>query len=314
MDGRTFTHREISYTPTDLRKRKQHLYIVTDMPDIVNVEFAAETDGILQDLNSLTDETVANSAFYVNFSTADLAVPVIRRIIKNKGLFAPPPEFSKKTYEAFSKTARNTLNEVLAIQQHNFFGYTECSMQLSQAVELTKNLEGDFVELGVYSGTSALEVMIHMRNLGLKRTCYLLDTYNGFNYIASEKSSDLIWDRTHLQNPLATMERIKDITAVTQQDVRIEPCEICSQSLPLSITKIALAHVDVDMYESTLESLSKLAKFVVHKGIIVLDDTPAVPGLYGAYVAMLDFLDSDIGSKFMGIHTTTKHFLIKVDH
>lgn len=311
MDGRFYKHREISYAPQDLRKKRTNLYILTDMKPIVNAGFAMQTDGIIDNLDNFSDELISNSAFYIEFSRGDIAVPFIRRIIKNNGLFAPPPDFNRKAYEAFSTHASITHNEIINALQSNYFGDRESEMQICQAVEITKDLEGDFVEIGVYSGTSALTALVHMRNIGVKRKCWLLDTYSGFNYAAAKNSSDVIWDGTHQMQPDLTIERIKNLVSNTEQEVHVVPNEICSQQLPQEITKIALAHVDVDLYDAVLAALVKIGPMVVNKGIIVLDDPSSIPGLYGAYVAMKDFLETELGKNFVCVHTTTKHFLIK---
>lgn len=311
LSNKYFVHREISYQPEDLRLKRKFLYILTDVPTMVNADLSALTDGVVSNLDTLSDDTIANSAFYVYFTRSDYAVPFLRKIIKNKGLFAPPPDFTKKSFESHSGTATLTYDEAAGILQGNMFGERECQMQICQAVEITKNVPGDFVEIGVYSGSSALIALVHMKNLGIQRNCWLLDTYAGFNYEAAKSSSDMIWDNTHQMDADKTIERIINLTANVGYKVNVVANEICSQELPVEIQKVALAHVDVDMYEAVLAALTKLGPLMQHKGIIVVDDAAATPGLYGAYVAMMDFLETEIGSNFICVQTTTKHFLIR---
>ena len=67
--------------------------------------------------------------------------------------------------------------------------------------------------------------------------------------------------------------------------------------MPADITKIALANIDVDMYDATLAGLRKVAPLIEPRGIIICEDPASTPGLYGAFVAMEEFLASEVGKE-----------------
>jgi hypothetical protein len=86
---------------------------------------------------------------------------------------------------------------------------------------------------------------------------------------------------------------------------------ICIDELPAEIQEIALANIDVDMYEPTIDALNKIAKLMKPGGIIIAEDPTGTPGLYGALVAMDEFLSTEIGSTFTSYHKGTQYFLVK---
>lgn len=45
IDGRNYRHRELSYAPAELRKKRDLVFILTDRLDMVVPEFAAERGG-----------------------------------------------------------------------------------------------------------------------------------------------------------------------------------------------------------------------------------------------------------------------------
>jgi hypothetical protein len=74
-----------------------------------------------------------------------------------------------------------------------------------------------------------------------------------------------------------------------------------------------VANIDVDLYEATKVALERVAPLVVLGGIIICEDPASTPGLYGAYVAMHDFLEgNEDGRKFLPVFKGGQYFLIKV--
>lgn len=314
LDGRNWSHinrGSVDMSPAAARKRKSKLYILTDTPEMVHPEFKLETDGIIKDLDHLSDQEISDGAFYIYFRYADSTVPLLERIIDCKGLFFPPPFTDKKSFFGMSEHALNSYNEAFSIRGSELHGGLEVMEQICQAVELTKDVEGDFIELGVFSGSSALCALTHLRNLGLKRTCWLMDTFTGFSYDSAKDSSDASWFGTHAAPSEDEFSRISNLVSRTNQDVRITPIDISSDPLPKEITKVAIANLDVDMYEPTLEALNKLGPLMSKRGIIICEDPTSVPLLYGAYCAMKRFLKSPIGQEFISVKVGTQFYLIK---
>ena len=311
IDGRYFQHREITYSPTDLRQVRKNVYILTTNPEIMQHDFVSETDGLITSLCDFSDTQIANSAFYVYARVADLALPWLRRIVDCKGIFAPPPFFGKQPYYLINEHVVTSFNQTGEALNNDPFGDVELHSQICQAVELTKDVVGDFVEIGVYSGSSALTALHHMKNINVSRRSWLIDTYSGFIYTEAKNSADIIWSGTHLMDKMPTIQNIRSLTSKFS-DVNIIPMNICEGKLPDKIQHIALANIDVDLYEAVLAALVKVAPKMSYRGIMIVEDPTSCPGLYGAYLAMHEFLATSIGRDFVAVRTTTQYFLIRV--
>jgi len=87
---------------------------------------------------------------------------------------------------------------------------------------------------------------------------------------------------------------------------------ICAEELPKQITKIAVANIDVDIYDATKAAMEKVAPLIVRGGIMICEDPTSTPGLYGASVAMHDFLETPQGRKFMPLFKGGQYFLINI--
>lgn len=306
-----FSHRERRFGVEDLRRLKDFVYILTDVAEFHDLELALNCDGILSSLDQLDDSEIAESAFYVYFSVAEKCVEPIRRIIACGGMFVPPMEFAKTTYKQVAEHVRATLEESNAAVGQLFCG-EELHENICQAVDMTRNVEGDFLEIGVFTGSSGVTAMTHMRNRGIHRNCYLMDTFEGFTYDEAAKSADGIWSGTHLMaaGPQQSMLALK-MRNVGQQFQFVKG-NICADPIPAAIEKLALVNVDVDMYDATLAALRKVAPLVQPRGIIICEDPASTPGLYGAYVALDEFLRSDEGQHFVKVFLRTQYFLIRM--
>jgi len=177
---------------------------------------------------------------------------------------------------------------------------------IMQALEITRDVVGDYVEIGVYRGGSAYAALAYMREADLKRRSYFFDTFQGFNYQTAIQSKDADWAGTHEGTSL---ERVR--TALAEfNNVRVERLEITNEELPAEIERIAVANVDVDMYEAVLESLRKIAPRLAPGGIMIGEDQGHTPNLAGAYRAVQEFLASDEGRRFLPIHLPSGQILL----
>jgi hypothetical protein len=306
-----FSHREQRFSVADMRARKLFVYVLTDIEPFQDLELVLASDGVLSSLDELDDAEIAESAFYVFFRADEACVSAIRRIIACGGVFIPPMQFSKTSYSRIAAPVTETLAESNRAVGQLFCG-EELHENICQAVDMTRDVEGDFLEIGVFTGSSAVTAMTYMRNRGIQRRCILMDTFEGFTYSEAATSADGIWNKTHLmtagpqQDLLA--QRMKDVG----QDYRFVKSNICSDPLPPEISKLALANIDVDLYDATLAGLQKVAPLIQPRGIIICEDPASTPGLYGAFVAMEEFLASEEGRKFVRIFLRTQYFLIRM--
>jgi hypothetical protein len=195
---------------------------------------------------------------------------------------------------------------------------TEVHENICEALWITRNIAGDYLEIGVYLGGSALTAVNFLEELEISNTttherkAWLLDTYDGFNYEEADQSSDAIWAGTHgLFGKEKTIEHIKETLSDTRIPCQLVASNICTDSIPSEIESIAVANIDVDMYEPTLTSLFKVTDVIPPGGIIICEDPASTPGLYGAFLAMEEFLMSEKGAEYLKIFKGGQYFLIK---
>ena len=215
--------------------------------------------------------------------------------------------------------ALKTFNDVLLLKNEYFsrkiFKEKEMLQTLIQCIEITKNIEGDYIEIGVLLGSSACMGLTYMQNANINRKSYFLDTYEGFNYNESEKSLDLHWNKTHKNGEAEDIIKqiSNNLSHIKNKNFQLIKNNICNDNLPKDIKKIALANIDVDMLEAVESALEKVAPLIVRKGIIICEDATSIPGLIGAYYAMEKFLKTELGKKFIKLYLKSQYVLIKVD-
>jgi hypothetical protein len=157
---------------------------------------------------------------------------------------------------------------------------------LIQAAEITRKVEGDYVEIGVYKGDSAHCLLSYMRRAKIYRKCWLLDTYEGFDYEKAKASGDKVWQGSHRDTSIAA---VKAFLSDFENAHCLKSNIICDE-LPESTAHIALCNIDVDMYEAVLAAVIKVSARMVKNGIIILEDPGHTPLLAGARLALSEFM------------------------
>ena len=204
----------------------------------------------------------------------------------------------KHTYKNKNKISHFNKNRVITHEN------------LCEGLELTKNIDGDYVEIGVYKGGSALTALKYIHLTNQKRYSYLIDTYEGFNYEASKKSSDVIWENTHFISP-DVQDNIKD-TLKDFKNFELIKADIVKDKLPDKIKKISLANIDVDLEEATYSALVEVSKKLSLYGIIMCEDPVHLPITVGSKYALEKFLKSNEGNSYLKIFKKNHYFLIKI--
>jgi Macrocin-O-methyltransferase (TylF) len=175
-----------------------------------------------------------------------------------------------------------------------------------QCIDITKDIQGDFVEIGVYKGDSAHVALNYMRKANIKRKSYFLDLFDGFINEPSKRSKDAIWLNSHADTSLPSVqEYLSDF-----DNCLIQKLDIIDQELPPQIKKIALCNIDVDIHEAIEKALIKVSPLIESGGIIILEDQGHTPFLAGALLATVEFLSTDIAKNFIPIHLTSGQLLL----
>jgi len=149
------------------------------------------------------------------------------------------------------------------------------------------NIEGDFVECGVWRGGSTMAAIDTLMNAkDTSREIYLYDTFEG---MSEPTEADKVFTGTTANELMTTTEK-EDPTSVwcysaleeVQQNVATlkYPAKKVhyvkgkvEDSIPGTIPKkIALLRLDTDWYESTAHELKYLYPLLVPGGVIIIDD------------------------------------------
>lgn len=287
------------------------LYLVTDRP--VGDDLSDDVT-VFRSSSDLPEESqIYGKSFYVSFLSDSDATPVLKKIVRAGGRFVPVGGGGKTNYRFVDKNAfdaiEGTLKKIDRVKQ---FGMIEHE-NVCEALSVTKDVSGDFVEIGVYLGSSSLTAINYLELSGSRKKAYLIDTFDGFSYEEAETSADPIWKDTHkLFGIEKTMEYVGETIGARTIEYELFARNVVSDPLPEKIENISVLSIDVDMYEATKHALEKGAPLVQKGGVIILEDAPATPALYGAYTAMEMFLETVEGRKYLKIHKLGHYFLIKM--
>lgn len=305
-------------------KKFDKIYILTDLKININNNFFKKNKILLiSSLEKFELNQIKKSFFFIVFSSDDNAIPYLKKIIENKGFFSSVDIQDKKLNYDYSnatsyrfinsncmKAVKNTFNKKTIISGE-YLASLQTHENICEGIELTKNVDGDYVEIGVFEGGSALTALNYFKLINSKKKIFLLDTFEGFNYQESKYSSDIIWHESHFLDEEKKTKELLNMMFSEFDNYKLVTNNICKDDLPSEINKISLANIDVDLYEATLHSLKKISKKISKNGIIMCEDPVNTPFLYGAYYAMDEFLKSSEGKNFIKIFKRNHYFLIK---
>ena len=140
---------------------------------------------------------IKESLFFLYFETDDQYIYHLDKIINNNGKFIIHKKFNKHNYVHSNKNCRlaliNTINCINRISHYNEVIHGN----ICQALEQTKHLNGDYVEIGVYKGGSALTALNYIKYANINRKAYFLDTFDGFDYNKANTSSETHWEKNN---------------------------------------------------------------------------------------------------------------------
>ncbi|MGF6482594.1 hypothetical protein OKW34_003267 [Paraburkholderia youngii] len=295
-------------------KRK---FIVSDQP--IPQDVSDSIGPVLTNVDGLAPQEISEAVFYIGMQCDSDALPVLRRIKQHGGTFVPHLNFAKTEYRFVNRLAHNAMVKTWTEKGHAVSHlHTGIHENLCEALDITRTVEGDYVEIGVYRGGSALTAINYLDQLACVgapcRKAWLLDTYDGFTYEEAVGSMDALWSGTHrLYGKDETMKYIREtVMSDVSSEFELIAVNICADDLPFGIKKISVANIDVDMYEATLAALHKVSPLMAQGGIIIAEDPTATPGLYGALLALDEFMTSPAGRPFYKIFKGSQYFLIRM--
>jgi O-methyltransferase len=139
---------------------------------------------------------------------------------------------------------------------------------------IVKNdIPGDFVECGTALGGSAALMALTLRQLGVRRTLWVFDTFEGLPAPTPE-DPDFEVANLFAGSCRGTVEEVQSLFTQLQVCDQVHFVKgLFQDTLPgVAVSKIALLHIDGDWYESVKACLDNLYDKVSPGGIIQFDD------------------------------------------
>jgi len=141
---------------------------------------------------------------------------------------------------------------------------------------VTEMPPGDFVEVGVYQGGTAVPMAALAREMG--RGCWFFDTFKGIPYRRSDMDSHVVGD--FAADYLTVAERIWRENPAAHVVQGVFPASAPDGD---NLRGIGFVHLDVDQYWSYKDAIAWLRPRMAHGGLMFFDD---VGCLRGATVAV----------------------------
>lgn len=218
------------------------------------------------------------------------AIPFITPESINQRLGGPPIQFSRYLPDFLDQNWEN-------IRFLTLMDPFRLGKLLDLLVEV-QHLEGDVVECGTSKGGSAILLALAIRLLGIRKKVYVFDSFEGLPQpnAAVDKGYNKGMFRSSLQD---LQQKLKDLQVDQIVCIRDGWFE---KSIPAFLQddppKIALLHIDCDLYESTLDCMSGLYPLVSDGAAVIMDDFN--DGCKGQKKAVLEVLGGQPAQIFVG--------------
>lgn len=178
------------------------------------------------------------------------------------------------------------------VAKHNYHSYDR-KYTLDQLMKIVALIDGDTVECGAYEGASSF--LMCRRIEGSGRRHHVFDSFEGLSAPRAEDGGH--WAEGDLScGEEAVREKLREFACVVYHKGWIP-----SQFGEVSDCRFAFVHIDVDLYQPTLESLSFFYDRLTRGGVILCDDYGFVT-CPGAKLAMDDFF-KDKPEEIVGLST-----------
>ncbi|MEP7163335.1 MAG: TylF/MycF/NovP-related O-methyltransferase [Ferruginibacter sp.] len=173
---------------------------------------------------------------------------------------------------------------------------------VNQFSQLVKNVQGDTVECGSYKGATSYLICQSIQQYGQSKTHHIFDSFEGLSKpVAADgtywKAGDLTTSEEVCRNNLSAFSFVKYYKGW-----------IPDKFPEVKDLHFSFVHIDVDIYQPTLDSISFFYERLNKGGIMICDDY-GFSNCLGAKKAMDDFFTGKPESVIM--LTTGQAFIIK---
>jgi O-methyltransferase len=160
-------------------------------------------------------------------------------------------------------------------------GNPERGYMLISLARYAKHLPGDFAECGVYRGGSALWLCRILQETG--KTLYLFDSFEGLP--KSHPTHDPYFREGQMA---ATLTSVKERLSGFQHITEFRAGWLPDTFIGLESKQYAFAHIDVDLYQSTLDCCAYFYPRLTSGGILLFDEY-GWPSAHGEKVAVDEY-------------------------
>jgi len=141
---------------------------------------------------------------------------------------------------------------------------------------IKNNIEGDFIEAGVWRGGAAIFMKAILKTYGVEKKVFVADSFDGLpkpdtdNYPADKGDEEYKWDylRISLEQVIESFKRFN----LFDDKVIFLKGWFRDTLKTEKINKLALVRLDGDMYESTWDGLISLYPKLENGGFLIIDD------------------------------------------
>lgn len=258
----------------------------------------------------------AEAVFIYACDSDEIGLPWIRELVRQRRRFYPVPVYTPSTYANVSDEARRTLEAEFTAQSAAGFAKWDFGpgdfLNIVQAIDVTADLPGAYVEIGCYRGSSSCVAVRYMNARRLRRDCYFFDTFDGFAYDAARTSSDAMWQETHATEGEAVVRARIERHAAPERGLRffVQRLNVIHDGLPAAADPIAVANVDVDLYEAVAAALARVAPRITPGGIMIVEDPGHTPALIGSRLALSEFLQTPAAAGFTALYMESGQTLL----
>jgi hypothetical protein len=216
-------------------------------------------------------------------------------------------------------TRRDRLEELIPADYNSspflprvYRGYLDRFLYFYDQIQKLVPIEGDMVECGVSIGHGALLFLLLSEYVGKERTYYGFDSFEGFPDPVEKDELTPITDHSYWATPPDLVLRVLRDGRVPEETIKNRVRLVkgfFEDTLPKYDGKIALLHLDCDLYESYVTALNTLYRKVVPGGIIMFDEynDPRWPGGKKA----IDEFFADKPEKPQQHKTSWKYYVVK---
>lgn len=181
-------------------------------------------------------------------------------------------------------------------QERGFMMWPDEMTQIACCVQATKEVEGDIAEVGVSSAGSA-KLIAELKG---EKKLHLFDTYEG---LPEPKDIDRGFMKKQYACSLESVRRYLD----PYDGITFYKGIFPSTSEPIQDRTFSFVHLDVDLYDSTLNALKFFYPRMMSQGILISHDYSTFPGVHKAF----DEFFSDKQERVVEL-TTSQCLVIKI--